>query len=70
MELAEEEPHALSVSHHHLTESYDYSVFINTGAKPIFPIHNWQFPHLRELTTPPPSSSQIPLVLPVCFSAD
>lgn len=70
MELAEEEPHALSVFHHHLTKSYDYSVFINTGAMPVFLIHNWQFLHLRELTTPPPSSSQIPLVVPGRFSAD
>lgn len=36
MELAEEEPHALSVLHHGFTESNDSFLLITTGAIPVF----------------------------------
>lgn len=70
MELTEEEPHALSVQYHGLTESHNSSLLITSGARLVFAILNWQFLHLRKLTPPPLVSSWTCLVLTVHFCVD
>lgn len=70
MELTEEEPHALSVQYHGLTESHNSSLLITSGARLVFAILNWQFLHLRKLTPPPLASSWTCLVLTVHFCVD